>query len=134
MTKTKTILIVDDDSDFVESLSAFLESHGFRVLVAPDGAEGLKLARMEAPDLVIMDIVMNERTEGFFTIQEMRRDATLSDVPIFVLSSLYSDCGDFKIRPESGWLAHDEFMHKPPDMAGLILKIEEHLATREAAK
>lgn len=134
MNKTKTILIVDDDADFVESLSVCLESHGFRVIAACDGGEGLKLARMEDPDLVIMDIVMNERTEGFFTIREMRRDSRLQDVPIFVLSSLYSDNGGFQVQPEAGWLAHDEFMPKPPDVAELIRKIDEHVGTREASK
>lgn len=133
MNKAKTILIVDDDIDFLESLSVFLQANGFNTLKAKDGVEGLKLARMELPDLVIMDIVMNERTEGFFTIQEMRRDSRLKDVPIFVLSSLYTSDRAFKIQPEAGWLAHDEFISKPPDMAGLLAKIGEHLGTTQEA-
>ena len=121
---TRKILIVDDDRDFVEAVSAFLEAHGYEVLKARDGKEGLKLAKIAHPDLIIMDIVMNERTEGFFTVQEIRRTAELKAVPIFVLSSLYSQVTDFGIPPDSGWLAHDEFLTKPVDLPELLAKIQ----------
>jgi DNA-binding response OmpR family regulator len=133
MSQTKRILIVDDDADFAEALSVFLQAHGFRTASARDGAEGLKLARMDPPDLVILDIVMNERTEGFFTLQEMRRVPELRNVPVFVLSSLYSTQADFQIPPEAGWLAHDAFFAKPPDMAELLGRIQQHLTVKEAA-
>ena len=124
---TRKILIVDDDRDFVEAVSAFLEAHGYEVLKARDGKEGLKLAKIAHPDLIIMDIVMNERTEGFFTVQEIRRTAELKTVPIFVLSSLYSQVADFGIPPDSGWLAHDEFLTKPVDLPELLAKIQQRM-------
>ncbi len=123
----RKILIVDDDLDFVESLSSFLQTQGYVVLRALDGKEGLKVAKMERPDLIIVDIVMKERTEGFFTVQELRRTAELKTVPIFVLSSLYSKVTDFGVLPESGWLAHDEFIHKPADLAVLAEKIRQRI-------
>jgi DNA-binding response OmpR family regulator len=125
--KPASILIVDDDADFVESLSFFLEFHGYAVLRARDGNEGLKLAKMERPSLIIMDIIMNERTEGFFTVQELRRSRELTTVPIFILSSLYSTMTDFRVPPESGWLAHDEYLSKPVDMNQLLEKIRQRL-------
>jgi len=123
----KKILIVDDDSDFVEAVSFFLETHDFKVLKAHDGAEGLRLAKMERPDLILMDIMMNERTEGFFTVQEMRRSPELKSVPIFVLTALYSKVADFRISPDSAWLAHDEFFSKPVDMPRLVEKIRHRI-------
>jgi len=123
----RKILIVDDDRDFVEAVSAFLEAHDCVVLKACDGREGLKLAKMERPDLIIMDIIMNERTEGFFTVQEIRRTAELKTVPIFILSSLYSRLTDFGIPPDSGWLAHDAFFSKPVDMPELLEKIRQRI-------
>ena len=123
--KARKILIVDDDPDFVEAVSSFLEAHDCVVVKARNGREGLKLAKLEPPDLIIMDIVMNERTEGFFTVQEIRRTAELKTVPIFVLSSLYSKVTDFGISPDSGWLAHDEFFSKPVNMPELLEKIRE---------
>jgi len=124
------ILVVDDDRDFVEALSSFLEARHYVVLKAYDGKEGLKLARKEHPDLILMDIIMKERTEGFFTVQEIRRIPELKKVPIFILSSLYSQIPDFRITPNSSWLAHDDFLPKPVDMADLLERIQRRMEER----
>ncbi len=123
----KRILIVDDDRDFVEAIASFLEANGFTVLRAHNGRDGVKLARMERPDLILMDIMMDERTEGFFTIQEMRRQEDLKSVPIFVLSALYAQMPDFGNPPDRAWLAHDEFLSKPVDMVQLVEKIRQRI-------
>jgi len=107
-----------------------LEAHHYVVLKAHDGREGLRLAKLERPDLIIMDIIMNERTEGFFTVQEIRRTVELKTVPIFVLSSLYSQVTDFGIPPDSSWLAHDEFLPKPVNMPELLEKIQRRMEER----
>jgi CheY-like chemotaxis protein len=125
--EAKRILIVDDDGDFVEAVSSYLEANGFTVLKAPNGRDGVRRARMERPDLILMDIVMDERTEGFFTIQEMRRQEELKGVPIFVLSSLYAQMPDFGSPPDRAWLAHDEFLSKPVDMVRLLEKIRQRI-------
>ncbi len=127
----KRILIVDDDADFIESVSSFLEANHFTVLKAGDGEQGFKLAKMERPDLILVDIMMNERTEGFFTIQEMRRAPELKDVPIFVLSALYSKIPEFGISPDSAWLAHDEFLSKPVDLKLLLEKIHQRIGVAQ---
>jgi len=123
----KKILIVDDDADLTETLAFFLKQHGYRVLVAPEGREGLRVARLEPPDLIIMDIMMNERTEGFFTIQEIRHTPQLQHLPVFVLSALYERAPDFRIPPEAGWMAHDEFFAKPVNMSQLLEKIRRRI-------
>jgi two-component system alkaline phosphatase synthesis response regulator PhoP len=121
------ILIVDDDADVVESVASFLEANGYQVLKAHNGREGLKQAKLERPDLIIMDIMMNERTEGFFTVQAIRHTPGLESVPIFVLSSLYEQIPAFRIPPDSGWLAHDQFFPKPANMPELLEKIRQFL-------
>jgi DNA-binding response OmpR family regulator len=123
----RRILIVDDDADLTAGLAFFLEQHGYTVLVAQDGREGLRLARMEPPHLIIMDIMMNERTEGLFTIQEIRHTPELKDLPVFVLSALYEQTPDFRIAPDAGWMAHDELFHKPVDMAQLLERIRRRI-------
>jgi DNA-binding response OmpR family regulator len=127
MRDEKRILIVDDDNDFSEAVSCFLELNGFRVFRAHDGATGIKLAKMKRPDLILMDIMMNERTEGFFVIHEIRHDPALKDVPIFVLSSFCTRLPDFEIPSSGGWLAHDMFFAKPVDTVQLLEKIRERI-------
>ena len=128
--EAEKVLIVDDDRDFVEAVSTFLEAHHYVVLKAYDSREGLKLARMELPDLILMDVIMKERTEGFFTVQEIRRVPELKKVPIFIVSSLYSQIPDFGISPNGSWLAHDDFLLKPVDMAELLEKIQRRMEER----
>jgi CheY-like chemotaxis protein len=123
----KKILMVDDDADFSEAVSFFLEQRGYAVLRAQDGREGLRLARMERPDLILMDIMMDERTEGLFALQEIRRTPELKAVPVFVLSALYEKAPDFRIAPDSVWMAHDEFISKPVDLAVLLEKIRRRI-------
>lgn len=128
MRNEKRILIVDDDYDFAEAVACFLEANGLTVFRAHAGAEGIRLAKLERPDLILMDIMMNERTEGFFAIQEIRRDPALKNVPIFVLSSFCSRLPDFEIPSSGGWLAHDMFFAKPVDTVQLLEKINQRLS------
>ncbi len=132
---THTILIVDDDADFLESLSSFLEANRYRVIKASSGADGVVKARLERPDLVIMDVIMGERTEGFFAVQELRHTPGLEHVPIFVLTSLYTQEPGFKVAPDAAWMAHDEFLAKPVNLYELLEKVRRRLgsaAVREA--
>jgi DNA-binding response OmpR family regulator len=71
--------------------------------------------------------MMDERTEGFFTAQEIRRTPGLESVPIFVLSSLYEQVPDFRVQPDSSWLAHDHFFPKPVNMQELMDKVRQFL-------
>ena len=127
MQNDKRLLIVDDDQDFVEAVACYMEAHGYTVLRARNGAEGVRLAKLERPDLILMDIMMNERTEGFFTIQEIRRDPALKSVPIFVISSFCTRLPDFEIPSSGGWLTHDMFFAKPVDTAQLLERIRQRV-------
>jgi DNA-binding response OmpR family regulator len=130
MTDRAKILIVDDDPDFTESLACFLEARGHRVMRASDSDRGVELARSCRPEVIVMDVMMRERTEGFFAIQEIRRIPELADVPVFAVSAIYTAEPTFTIAPEAGWLAHDEFFRKPVDLDELALRIEARIADR----
>jgi CheY-like chemotaxis protein len=123
------ILVVDDDPDFRESVRVFLEGNGCSVVEAADGRQGLRLALSEHPDVILMDIVMTERTEGFFTIQQIRDTEEIRDTPVFVVSSLYTQAPGFAILPERDWLEHDEFFPKPLDMPRLLQAIKTYTAS-----
>jgi two-component system, OmpR family, response regulator len=119
----RKILIVDDDRDFVEALAAYLGAEGYVVERAHSGREGLEAAQSARPDLILMDVVMAERTEGFFTVQQLRRLPELKQIPIFIVSSLYASVPGFRVTPERSWLAHDAFFPKPVDLPALLARI-----------
>jgi two-component system alkaline phosphatase synthesis response regulator PhoP len=123
MSETKSILIIDDDSDFVRAIQALLESSGYKVRSAANGRIGLELAKSVEPDLILLDVMMSERTEGFFVLQEMRRIVALSQTPVIVLSSIYSDLPAFRVDPEAGWLPANLFLAKPVEPARLLAEV-----------
>jgi CheY-like chemotaxis protein len=120
MNGPKTILIIDDDSDYVRASQALLESSGYKVRSATNGRDGLQLAKTLQPDLILLDVMMSERTEGFFVLQEMRHSPALSNTPVIVVSSIYSDEPAFRVDPEVGWLPANLFLAKPVEPAKLL--------------
>jgi len=120
MSEPKTVLMIDDDSDYVRAIQALLESAGYKFRSAANGREGLQLAKTLQPALILLDVMMSERTEGFFVLQEMRRVPALSKTPVIVMSSIYSDEPSFRVDPEAGWLPANLFMAKPVEPARLL--------------
>jgi two-component system alkaline phosphatase synthesis response regulator PhoP len=120
MTKTKQVLIIDDDADFVRAVGDLLASAGYTVGSASNGRDGLDLAKKLLPDLILLDVMMTERTEGFFTLQQIRSVPALRRTPVIVASSIYTDQALFKVNPDAGWLPANLFLPKPVDPARLI--------------
>ena len=69
----KRVLLVDDDTEIVESMRAVLESRGYEILVARDGNQGIAMAESEEPDLVVLDMMMPKRS-GFLVLETLRRN------------------------------------------------------------
>ncbi len=67
----KTILLVDDDTDIIESMRTVLEGRGYRVLVARDGNAGLTVAERENPDLIVLDMMMPKKS-GFLVLEKLK--------------------------------------------------------------
>lgn len=67
----KTILLVDDDHEIVESMRTVLENKGYRVLVARDGNAGLSVAEREVPDLIVLDMMMPKKS-GFLVLEKLK--------------------------------------------------------------
>ena len=67
----RTILIVDDDHEILESMRTVLENKGFRILAARDGNAGLMLAERESPDLIVLDMMMPKKS-GFLVLEKLK--------------------------------------------------------------
>ena len=92
----KKILIVDDEPDQRTFLSTVVEENGYENIMAKDGVEGLDLLRKEKPDLVLLDLMM-PRKSGITMFQELRKDETLSHIPVVVVTGVSEVTGvDFK--------------------------------------
>lgn len=81
------ILIVEDDAALREALTIALEGEGFKALKAKDGEEGLKRARDDAPDLILLDIVM-PKMDGLTVMQKLQEKQETKGIPIIFLTNL----------------------------------------------
>lgn len=90
----RTILLIEDDRFLRKAAEAALRRHGFAVLTAPDGVEGLRLARSERPDLVLLDLIM-PGMQGFEVLKVLKADAETAAIPVVILSNLGQD-GDVR--------------------------------------
>ena len=80
------ILVVEDSPTQTYSLKKLLTKHGHEVITAIDGAEGLELARIMLPDLILMDILL-PKVDGFQATRMLTRDVHTSHIPIVVISN-----------------------------------------------
>jgi DNA-binding response OmpR family regulator len=119
---SKRILLVDDDAEIIESLRLALESHGYGVLVARDGNQGLALTERENPDLVILDMMMPKRS-GFLVLEKLRRTRP---VPVRVVMITANEGSRHKAYAEM--LGVDDYLRKPFAMDKLIETVQRLLA------
>ena len=119
------ILIVDDDPDITEAMKVVLESQGYTVNCAKDGAEGLEQVKATSPDLIILDVMMNTMREGFFVSRELKTNPDYKHIPILMITAVKDKTGlDFK--PEAGdesWLPVEDFLDKPVAKEVLLEKV-----------
>lgn len=132
MSDPRTVLIIDDDPDYVDAIRRLFESRGDTVCSATDGGAGLERARTSRPDVILLDVMMTERTEGFFTLEQIRRDPVLRHTPVIVVSSIYTQCPVFRVDPAAGWLPADAFLAKPVEPATLLEEVTRVLGRRTA--
>jgi len=124
------ILIVDDDPDMVEATRIVLERDGYTVVNAPNLEEGLQKLAETDPDLLILDVMMEEPDDGLRFARQVRR--TGNKLPILMLTSVNRAMG-LQIGKDEEMVPVDEFVEKPVDPATLSAKVKALLAARGAA-
>jgi len=119
-----TILIIDDDPDFLETTQAMLESEDYKVITATDGKKGLEMIGREDPDLIILDIMMDSMYEGFSVVSTLRGTPEFvdyRDTPIIMVSSVKQEYGTRFSLPEGGeHLQGEVYLDKPINFQELL--------------
>jgi DNA-binding response OmpR family regulator len=81
-----TVLFIEDDAAVAEMYRLKLELDGYTVTIAPDGEQGLKLARESHPDIIFLDIRL-PKMDGFAVLEALRADDALKHAPVIILSN-----------------------------------------------
>jgi CheY-like chemotaxis protein len=120
------VLVVDDDPDFVKVTTRVLEKEGHEVVSASNGAKALKEMRQDAPDLVLLDIMMSYILDGLDVSREMAEDPGLQDIPVIMVTSLTAVQGS-GMFPSDEYVPVDQWLSKPVDPGTLVARINEAL-------
>jgi len=94
------ILFIEDEPTLQKELNEILKQEGFKILAAFDGEEGLKLAREEKPNLILLDLILPKK-DGFEVLKELKADEKMKDIPVIVLTNL-EGIGDVEKAIELG--------------------------------
>ena len=117
------ILVVDDEPEAVELVEFNLKQAGYAVTTAIDGAEALKKARHQTPDLIVLDVMLPEM-DGFEICKTLRLDAATARVPIIMLTAKAAEI-DRVLGLELG---ADDYVTKPFSPRELLLRVKKILA------
>jgi CheY-like chemotaxis protein len=120
-----TILVVDDNTDNVEILRAFLESRGFTIAEARDGRTALSLMEEVKPDLVLLDVMM-PGMDGWEVCRVIKQHPQLGDTKVVMVTAK----GGFEDKFEGLRSGADDYVVKPVDFKDLMDKVERNLAAR----
>jgi signal transduction histidine kinase/DNA-binding NarL/FixJ family response regulator len=118
----KTILIADHDWENSSILSKLLIPLGFSVVEAQNSPDVVRQAIRHHPDLILLDLAM-PFFDGYATLEQLRSNGILRDIPVFALSAKVFE----QDRQKSLWAGFDNFIPKPVDLEALLLKVGRQL-------
>ena len=122
MADKKKILVVEDEPNIIKLISFILKSSGYEVVEAEIGAVGLKKAKAEKPDMIILDVMM-PKMDGFEVAKKLKADPATRNIPILMLSSK----AQFEDKMKGIDSGATDYITKPFDREELLQKIEELL-------
>ena len=122
MAEQATILVVDDDRDFVNITRMILESQHYQVITAANGEQGLTVMRREKPDLVILDIMMSYIMDGLDARRKMAEDDALQRIPVIMVTSLTSTRAQGEM-PAHDYIPDSQWLNKPIDPDLLLERV-----------
>jgi CheY-like chemotaxis protein len=126
------ILLVDDDPDFLEMHKAVLENRGYEVFTATSAQEGLGRVRVEMPDLIVLDLMMEKHDAGFSFSKTIKTDPLFRKIPILMVTSVAEATGyRFSFEEDGYWMKTDDFLNKPVPPEVLLETVDKLLQKRK---
>ena len=125
----KKVLVIDDDNDFVESILNLLEAKGYAVDSASNGADGIEKAKANKPDLILLDVMMTTKDEGFNVARQLQETEEVKGTPVIMVTGVRKEMNlPFGFEPDDTWLPVKQFLEKPVKPEALLNAVSEALA------
>jgi CheY-like chemotaxis protein len=117
----KKVLVIDDDNDFVESVVNLLEARGYTVTAASNGKEGVEKAKSNKPDLILLDVMMTTKDEGFNVARELQTLDGVKGTPVIMVTGVRKEMNlPFGFEPDETWLPVKQILEKPVKPENLL--------------
>lgn len=113
-----TVLVVDDNLQNLELITAYLEDVDCQILSAEGGKEALEVIQTTPPDLVLLDVMMPQ-ISGFEVCKQMKKDPKTAHIPVIMVTAL-NEMGDIERAIDSGT---DDFLSKPVNKWELLTRV-----------
>lgn len=131
-TEQRTVLVVDDDQDYLMTQQIQLEAAGYKVFTAQSKSDAEKILEEIEPDAAVVDLMMEDMDAGFTLCFSIKRK--YPDVPIILVSAVASETGlefDATTTEERSWVKADAFLAKPVRFEQLQHEIERLVETKK---
>jgi len=119
----KTVLVVDDEPDARDYLTTVLQDNGYATVTAKDGAEAIAKLEESAPDLVLLDITMPEKS-GVAVYRKLREDDQLKSIPVIIITGVSDEFKTF-ISSRRQVPPPDGYINKPVDADAFVKMVRE---------
>jgi two-component system alkaline phosphatase synthesis response regulator PhoP len=120
----KTVLLIDDDYDFLVATKTVVEAAGYAVKTAGSGEEGLEAVRRSAPDLIVLDVMM-PGMDGWAVCETLKGAPATSRIPIIMLTAVASHVKETDYTHASGKMTDaDDYFPKPVNPQVLVERIK----------
>jgi len=122
----KIVVVIDDDQEFADAVTNLLEANGYTVLSAPDGTKGFALVKKEQPAVILLDVMMTHKSEGFDVSRTLRNSEETKNIPIILVTGIRREMAlPFGFEPDEEWLPVKTVLEKPVAPEILLKTIRE---------
>ncbi|AQT68280.1 Response regulator receiver protein [Anaerohalosphaera lusitana] len=124
----KRVLIIDDDADFRESIANLLEAKNYNVSAAANGQEGIEKAKSDTPNIILLDVMMTTKSEGFDVARELQKIDSLKGTPVIMITGVRKEMNlPFGFEPDEDWLPVKDVLEKPVKPEDLLKAVQKYI-------
>ena len=118
----KMVLVVDDDADMRKLMEVALQGT-YRVVSATSGKECLLAVAKERPACIVMDVMMDDLTDGLETAKKLKEEKNTKDIPIIMLTGV-NESYDYRSQIDANFFPHDTWLDKPVKADKLLKEVK----------
>ena len=124
----KKVLIIDDDVEYAEAIINLLDAKGYDATSASNGRDGVEKAKAEKPDVILLDVMMTTKSEGFDVAREFHKDENLKNTPVVMITGVRKEMNlPFGFEPDGNWLPVKAVLEKPVKPEVLLKTIQDQI-------